>query len=97
MEFEPPSDDVILNSFECVDTFIANQSTFDNALISLQNSSTPADVVVEKPVRTLQPSLRENLMQHLTNLRFRFNDGQLIKHVAYPEVKIDGGTIRLFS
>ena len=68
-----------------VAALFGHQFTFDNALISLQNSSTPATAAVEKPV---QPSLRENLMQHLTNLRFRFNDGQLIKHMAYPEVKI---------
>lgn len=30
--------DMILNSFECIDTFITNQDSFDNALISLQNS-----------------------------------------------------------
>lgn len=31
-------------------------------------------------------------MQTLTNLRFRFNDGEFIKHMAYPEVKITFGT-----
>jgi hypothetical protein len=29
---------VILNSFECIDAYIADQDAFDNALISLQNS-----------------------------------------------------------
>ena len=28
-------------------------------------------------------------MQTLTNLRFRFNDGDFIKHMAYPEVEIN--------
>ena len=37
-------------------------------------------------------SLKDNLMQHLTNLRFRFNDGQFIKHMAYPEVNIESHT-----
>lgn len=32
--------------------------------------------------------LKDNLMQHLTNLRFRFNDGDFIKHMAYPEVNV---------
>ena len=27
-------------------------------------------------------------MQTLTNLRFRFNDGDFIKHMAYPEVEV---------
>lgn len=31
-------------------------------------------------------SLRENIMEKLTNLRYRFNDGDLIKYMAYPEV-----------
>lgn len=35
------------------------------------------------------PSFKDNLMQHLTNLRFRFNDGDFLKHMAYPEVKIE--------
>lgn len=30
------------------------------------------------------PSFKDNLMQHLTNLRFRFNDGDFLKHMAYP-------------
>ncbi|CDW77084.1 UNKNOWN [Stylonychia lemnae] len=30
--------------------------------------------------------LRENLMQKLTNLRYRFNDGDLIEYMAYPKV-----------
>jgi hypothetical protein len=28
-------------------------------------------------------------MQHLTNLRFRFNDGDFFKKMAYPEVRAD--------
>jgi hypothetical protein len=28
------------------------------------------------------PSFKDNLMQHLTNLRFRFNDGDFLKHLA---------------
>ena len=35
------------------------------------------------------PSFKDNLMQHLTNLRFRFNDGDFLKHMAYPEVKVE--------
>jgi len=35
------------------------------------------------------PSFKDNLMQHLTNLRFRFNDGDFLKHMAYPEVNIE--------
>jgi len=26
-------------------------------------------------------------MQHLTNIRYRFNDGDFIKNMAYPEVE----------
>lgn len=33
--------------------------------------------------------MRENFMQKLTNLRFRFNDGDFIKHIAYPEVNVE--------
>lgn len=38
-------------------------------------------------------------MQHLTNLRFRFNDGEFIKHMAYPEVRIqkDGTKVQLMN
>jgi hypothetical protein len=38
------------------------------------------------------PSFKDNLMQHLTNLRFRFNDGDFLKHMAYPEVNIESQT-----
>lgn len=31
-------------------------------------------------------------MQHLTNLRFRFNDGDFIKNMAYPEAKVEPGS-----
>ena len=28
-------------------------------------------------------------MQHLTNLRYRFNDGDFFKNMAYPEVQFE--------
>ena len=33
--------------------------------------------------------LKDNIMQKLTNLRYRFNDGDFIKNMAYPEVELN--------
>lgn len=93
----------IMDSFECIDdTFILNQESFDNALASVHNSMAPLtieeDYMYPTEARNGQSvSLRDNLMQHLTNLRFRFNDGDFIKHMAYPEVKLDGAPVIMMN
>jgi len=33
-------------------------------------------------------------MQHLTNLRYRFNDGDFFKNMAYPEVDLEGDSTK---
>lgn len=102
----------IIETFECVDAFINDQDAYDNALASLQNSSNfsklggdislieDSEIQGDKDQLLItNGSLKDNLMQHLTNLRFRFNDGQFIKHMAYPEVKVNGeGThVQIFN
>jgi hypothetical protein len=49
---------------------------------------TAADAVSN--LQTQTNSLRENFWEKLTNLRFRFNDGDLLfaKYIAYPEVEL---------
>lgn len=39
MAFDYEEDNKIIDSFECIDTFIQDQDAFDNAIVSLQNSN----------------------------------------------------------
>jgi hypothetical protein len=58
----------------------------DNALISLHNSGLNLSraASLKKPDEEVEQvakpfSIKDNIMQHLTNLRFRFNDGDFFK------------------
>jgi hypothetical protein len=68
-------DNKIIDSFECIDTFIQDQDAFDNAIVSLQNSNISSfskvecscheekerkDMKVQIP--SVAPSMRENFM-----------------------------------
>lgn len=43
-------------------------------------------------------SFKDNFMQKLTNFRFRLNDGEFFKQMAYPEVRVEiDGPINLMN
>eukprot|EP00347_Sterkiella_histriomuscorum_P013464 403364614 len=88
----------VMDSFECVDAFVVDKSALENAIVAVNNTNSLGFQSLncsiddlrdyeDQPNNGMQgPSLKDNIMQKLTNLRFRFNDGDLFKLVAYPEV-----------
>lgn len=64
----------------------SNFSKLDHQISIIQDNEEDKEAYGQPQMLITNASLKDNLMQHLTNLRFRFNDGQFIKHMAYPEV-----------